>query len=83
MTSYERNLYSGIHFSLTNSVSVSPLHYGIDTNKLYPKTMKRKQGKYLKDLGDEKHIVLQTQRKSTSPPRRRAVTFCRGVNIGP
>lgn len=72
-----------LFFSLTNSVSVSPLHYMIDTNKLNPKTMKRKQGKYLKDLGNEKYSVLQTQRKSTNPPRRRAVMFCRGVNAGP
>lgn len=83
VTNYERNLYSGTLFSLTNSVSVSPLHYMIDTNKLNPKTMKIKQGKYLKDLGNEKYSVLQTQRKSTNPPRRRAVIFCRGVNAGP
>lgn len=83
VTNYERNLYSGTLFSLTNSVSVSPLHYMIDTNKLNPKTMKRKQGKYLKDLRNEKYSVLQTQRKSTNPPRRRAVMFYRGVNTGP
>lgn len=55
----------------------------IATNKLYPKNEKKAEKKYLKDLGDDKYSILQTQRESTTIEHRKMVMFCRRTNTGP
>ena len=63
---------------------MSLLQYVVNMEKLYPKTMKRKERKIFEGLGGvTKYDILQAQRNSTNQRRRGVAMFCRRANTGP